>query len=71
MFDSIPDQYKTQEICDIDVSLYPFLVVYCPDKYKTQNMCNKAAADCLGALKFMVCYKLNDWKTSYGFVRRW
>ena len=24
VFDSIPDQYKTQEICDIAVSLYPF-----------------------------------------------
>ena len=27
-FDSIPDQYKTQEICDIVVSLYPFLIIY-------------------------------------------
>ena len=24
MFDSIPDQYETQEICDIAVSLYLF-----------------------------------------------
>ena len=24
VFDSIPDRYKTQEICDIAVSLYPF-----------------------------------------------
>ena len=23
--DSIPDQYKTQEICDIVIVLYPFL----------------------------------------------
>ena len=24
VFDFIPDQYKTQEICDVFVSLYPF-----------------------------------------------
>ena len=27
-FDSIPDQYKTQEICGIVVSSYPFLILY-------------------------------------------
>ena len=31
VFDCIPDQYKTQEICDRIVSLHPFSVVYCPD----------------------------------------
>ena len=36
--DSIPDQNKTQEICDRVISEDPFLiVVYCPDKYKTQK----------------------------------
>ena len=30
--DSIPDQYKTREICDLAVSLFPFLTVYCPNK---------------------------------------
>ena len=30
---SITGPCKTQEICDIVVSLYPFLIVYCPDKY--------------------------------------
>ena len=33
VFNSIPDQYKTQEIYDIVVSLYPLSTVYCPDKY--------------------------------------
>ena len=33
LFDSIPDQYKTQEICDRTVSDYLFLMVYCPKKY--------------------------------------
>ena len=37
VFDSIPDQYKTQETCDIVVSLYPFLIVYCSDNYITQK----------------------------------
>ena len=35
VFDSLPDQSKAQQICDIFVSWYPFLIVYCPDKYKT------------------------------------
>ena len=30
VFDCIPDQYKTQEMCDIVVSKDPFLIVYCP-----------------------------------------
>ena len=34
-------QYETQEICDIFLSLYPFLIVYCPDKYKIQKMCDE------------------------------
>ena len=33
VFDSIPGQYKTQERCDMVVTLLSFLVVYCPDKY--------------------------------------
>ena len=34
IFDFIPDQYKTKEICDIVASLYPFLIAYYPEKYK-------------------------------------
>ena len=41
VFDSIPDQYKTREMCDRVVSEDPFLVVYCPDKYKTQRIVMK------------------------------
>ena len=32
VFDSIPDQYKTQEICDNVVSEGPSLIVYCLEK---------------------------------------
>ena len=42
VFDSIPDRYKTQKMCDRVVSEDPFLIVHCPDKYKTQRMCDKA-----------------------------
>ena len=52
VFDSILDQYKTQEIYDIVVSSYPFLVVYCPDKYIPQKMCDEAD-DSLAALKLI------------------
>ena len=37
VFDSIPDQYKTQEIRDIAVPLYPFLIVFCPDNIKLKK----------------------------------
>ena len=53
VFDSIPDQYRTREICDLVASSYPSLIVYCPDKYITQKMCDEAADDCLTALKLI------------------
>ena len=43
VFDCIPDQYKTQEICETVVSNDPPLIVYCPDKYITQKMRDEAA----------------------------
>ena len=44
---------KLEKICDIVVSSYPFLIVYCPDKNKTQKMCDEAVDDCLAALKII------------------
>ena len=35
VLDSIPDRYKTQEMCDRVVSQDPFSIACCPDKYKT------------------------------------
>ena len=49
VFDSIPRQYKTQERCDMVVTLLSFLIVYYPDKYKTQKMCDEAVDDCVAA----------------------
>ena len=37
VFDSIPDQYKTQEISDAVVSNDRRLIVYCSDKYISQK----------------------------------
>ena len=51
VFDSISDQYQTQEICDIVVYLYPLLIVFCPDKYKTHRICDEAVDDSLAAFK--------------------
>ena len=51
--DSVPDWYKTQEICYSLVSENNFLIVYCPDKYKTYRMCDEAVDDCLAAFKFI------------------
>ena len=65
VFNSIPDRYKAQEICDIVVSLYPFLIVYCPDKYKTQKMCHEAVDDCLAALKL-----IPDWFVTSKMIKK-
>ena len=39
VFDSIPDQYKNQEMCARVVSEDPFLTVYCLDICNTQRQC--------------------------------
>ena len=60
VFDSVPDPYKTQEICDKVVSNEPSMLKYCLDSYKIQEMCNKAVDACLSALKtssWLVCFK--------------
>ena len=54
--DSIPDQYRTQEICDIIIMLYPFLIVHCPNEYTSQKMCDEAVDDSLASLKLIA-----DW----------
>ena len=64
-FGSIPDQYKSQEICDISVSLYPFLIVYCPDKYITQKMCDEALDYSLTALKLIF-----DWFVTSKMIKK-
>ena len=53
VFDSIPDQYKTQEIYN-NLFLYPFFTVHCLDKCKTQRkIYDEAVNDSLAALKLI------------------
>ena len=56
VFESCPDQYKTQKICDLVVSSYPSLIVYGSDKYITGKMCNETVCDSLATLKLIL-----DW----------
>ena len=43
VFDSVLNQYKTQEMCDKIVSDDPCKLKYSHDRYKIQETCNKAA----------------------------
>ena len=43
--DSIPNQYKTQEMYGRVVSEDPLWLVYCADKYKTQIISDKTVDD--------------------------
>ena len=65
VFDSIPDKYKTQEICTLAVSLYFPFIVYCPYKYITQEMCDEAVDDFLAALKF-----IPDWFVTNKMIKK-
>ena len=53
VFDSFPDRYKTQKMCDRVVSEDAFLITYSPDKYITQKMCDEAVDDSLATLKLI------------------
>ena len=65
VFNSISDQNKTQKTCEIAVSLYTFLIVYCPDKHKTQRMCDEAVDVFLAVLKF-----IPDWFLTSKMIKK-
>ena len=65
LFDSIPDHYKTQEICDIVVSLYLFLIVYCPDKSINQKVCDESIDNFLAPLKL-----ISDWFLTSKMIKK-
>ena len=52
VFDSIPDQFKTQEMRNKIIFDGPFKLKYCHDRHKTQEMCDKVVDNFLPALKF-------------------
>ena len=53
LFDSIPNQYKTQEMCNTIICKDHISIRCVPDQYKTQQMCDKTVDDCLAALIFV------------------
>ena len=53
VFESIPNQYKTQELCDRVVSEQPFLIVYCPNYNITQKLCDEAVDDPLATFHLL------------------
>ena len=53
VFDSVPDWYITQELCNKVVSEDPCMLKYCHDKYKAQKMCHKAVDSYLLGSKFV------------------
>ena len=65
LFNSIPDQYETQEICGLAASLYLFLIVHCPDKYITERICDETVDDFLAALKV-----IPDWFTKSKMIKK-
>ena len=42
MVEHVPDQYKTQEMCNEAVQRIPGVLRLVPDQYKTEEMCNEA-----------------------------
>ena len=46
VFDSVPSQYKTQEMLDEALDDYANALKFVHDWYKTQKMCNKALNTC-------------------------
>ena len=54
VFDSVPGQYKFQEICDKFNSEDPLKLKYFYDRCKTQEMCNKPVDNFLPALNFLL-----------------
>ena len=55
----IPDDLKTQEMCNEAVRIDPWLLYDVPDYLKTQKMCNKADDDCPWLL-YDVPYRFRD-----------
>ena len=65
VFDSIPNQHKTQEMCNSIICEDPFSIRYVPDRCKTHQMCDKAVDDCLATLKFVP-----DWFVTNKMIKK-
>ena len=72
-FDSSPDQYTTQEMCDKVASKEPFMLTkyYLDESNKAQEMCDKMSAD-TKICSWLVCCEQNAWKSwGYCFLLWW
>ena len=49
----VPDQHKTQELCNEAVRIKPILLEWVPDRFKTQDMCKKAVEKDPSMLKYV------------------
>ena len=45
MLKFIPDQLKTERMCNNGVKKKTFVIIYVPARYKTQQMCDKAVLE--------------------------
>ena len=55
VFDSAPDWYVAQEMCNELVSKELFMLKHCLDRYKTQEMRDKSAS--IKICSQLVCYE--------------
>ena len=65
VFDSVPDQYMTQEVCDKVVCKEASMLKYYPNRHKAQEMCDKAADSCLPKKKIVP-----DWFTKSKMIEK-
>ena len=66
VFDSVPNQYKTQEMCNKVVSKNPFMLKYCLDRYEIEEMLDKVADAFLPTLKVFL-----NWLVTSKMIKTW
>ena len=49
----VPDQYKTQKMCEKSTLEESLMLIYCPNQYKTQEMCERVVLKKSWSLEFV------------------
>ena len=62
----IPDELKTQKMCETPVKDDPEALEYVPDHFKTQKMCDKVVKDDPSFLQFV-----SDWLVTQQQLKIW
>ena len=57
----VPDQYKTQQICEKAILENGGTLKSVPDCYKNQEICNKAVDKCVRVCSWMLWDSRNVW----------